>query len=172
MQKILLDTNFLLLPSQFKVDIFSEIERIFAKEHAQYVNRLLLGSNYPDSLEALSSQDPKKYAYALAYEESIGIAVMSRVAKERGHTDEHQFKYEIEKNRLIKDFASSISGGNPNEFPFELFAVVLAYHLAEPSKSLNEKKFREWLRINPVMVSPQEVDHTHRSFYESLQQHF
>jgi len=28
MQKIILDTNFLLIPSQFKVDIFSEIERI------------------------------------------------------------------------------------------------------------------------------------------------
>jgi len=28
MQKILLDTNFLLIPAQFKVDIFSEIERI------------------------------------------------------------------------------------------------------------------------------------------------
>ena len=28
MQKILLDTNFLLIPYQFKVDIFSEIERI------------------------------------------------------------------------------------------------------------------------------------------------
>ena len=28
MMKILLDTNFLLIPAQFKVDIFSEIERI------------------------------------------------------------------------------------------------------------------------------------------------
>ena len=33
MQKILLDTNFLLIPVQFKVDIFSEIARIITFEY-------------------------------------------------------------------------------------------------------------------------------------------
>ena len=31
MQKILLDTNFLLIPAAFNVDIFSEFNRIFPK---------------------------------------------------------------------------------------------------------------------------------------------
>jgi len=35
--KILLDTNFLLIPSQFKVDIFSEIERIMYEPYKIYI---------------------------------------------------------------------------------------------------------------------------------------
>jgi len=35
--KILLDTNFLLIPSQFKVDIFSEIERIVQDSYKIYI---------------------------------------------------------------------------------------------------------------------------------------
>ena len=37
MKKILLDTNFLLIPYQFKVDIFSEIERICNFKYKLYV---------------------------------------------------------------------------------------------------------------------------------------
>jgi len=37
MKKILLDTNFLLIPYQFKVDIFSEIERICSFNFKLYV---------------------------------------------------------------------------------------------------------------------------------------
>ena len=37
MKKILLDTNFLLIPSQFKVDIFSELERICIFNYKLYV---------------------------------------------------------------------------------------------------------------------------------------
>ena len=37
MKKILLDTNFLLIPFQFKVDIFSEIERICNFNYEIYV---------------------------------------------------------------------------------------------------------------------------------------
>ena len=37
MEKILLDTNFLLIPSQFKVDIFSEIKRICNFSYKLYV---------------------------------------------------------------------------------------------------------------------------------------
>jgi len=35
--KILLDTNFLLIPAQFKVDIFSEIERIVQDSYKIYI---------------------------------------------------------------------------------------------------------------------------------------
>jgi hypothetical protein len=37
MKKILLDTNFLLIPVQFKVDIFSEIERIMFEPYKLYI---------------------------------------------------------------------------------------------------------------------------------------
>ena len=37
MKKILLDTNFLLIPPQFKVDIFSEIERICYFNYKLYI---------------------------------------------------------------------------------------------------------------------------------------
>lgn len=37
MKKIILDTNFLLIPSQFKVDIFSEIDRICLFNYELYI---------------------------------------------------------------------------------------------------------------------------------------
>jgi len=37
MKKILLDTNFLLIPFQFNVDIFSEIDRIMLEHYALFV---------------------------------------------------------------------------------------------------------------------------------------
>ncbi|MBW2977420.1 hypothetical protein KY331_01100 [Candidatus Woesearchaeota archaeon] len=36
-KKILLDTNFLLIPTQFKVDIFSEIDRIMLEKYQLFV---------------------------------------------------------------------------------------------------------------------------------------
>ena len=37
MQKIILDTNFLLIPYQFHVDIFSEIDRIILEKYRLYI---------------------------------------------------------------------------------------------------------------------------------------
>ncbi len=37
MKKIILDTNFLLIPSQFKIDIFSEIERICSFKYNLFI---------------------------------------------------------------------------------------------------------------------------------------
>lgn len=37
MQKIVLDTNFLLIPGQFKIDVFSEIDRICIFKYRIYV---------------------------------------------------------------------------------------------------------------------------------------
>lgn len=37
MKKILMDTNFLMIPYQFKVDIFDEIDRICSFKHQLYV---------------------------------------------------------------------------------------------------------------------------------------
>jgi hypothetical protein len=37
MKKILIDTNFLLIPAQFKVDIFTEIDRIIDESYKLYI---------------------------------------------------------------------------------------------------------------------------------------
>ena len=37
MKKIILDTNFLLIPSQFNVDIFAEIDRIVLEKYELYI---------------------------------------------------------------------------------------------------------------------------------------
>lgn len=37
MKKIILDTNFLLIPAQHKVDIFTEIDRLFIEKYQLYV---------------------------------------------------------------------------------------------------------------------------------------
>jgi rRNA-processing protein FCF1 len=36
-KKVIIDTNFLLIPGQFKVDIFSEIERVMQEPHEVYI---------------------------------------------------------------------------------------------------------------------------------------
>lgn len=41
MAKIILDTNFLLIPAQFKIDIFSELERIYGKPRIFILDRTI-----------------------------------------------------------------------------------------------------------------------------------
>ena len=61
MKKIILDTNFLLIPYQFKVDIFSEIRRICDFNYSLFVidktvdelNRIVLSSKVKDRLAAV-----------------------------------------------------------------------------------------------------------------------
>ena len=54
MKKILLDTNFLLLPAQFKLDIFSEIDRIMLAKYKLYTLDKVL-----DELNSIQ-KDPKQ----------------------------------------------------------------------------------------------------------------
>ena len=41
MKKIIIDTNFLLVPYQFKVDIFSELERLFGVYEAYIIDKTI-----------------------------------------------------------------------------------------------------------------------------------
>ncbi|HJN56803.1 MAG: nucleotide-binding protein [Candidatus Woesearchaeota archaeon] len=59
MQKILLDTNFLLIPVQFKVDIFSEIGRIIAFEF-----KLLVLDKTIEELKAIVENQKGKHKEA------------------------------------------------------------------------------------------------------------
>ena len=54
MKKILLDTNFLLIPAQFKIDIFSEIDRIMLEKYQLYTLDKVI-----DELESIQ-KDPKQ----------------------------------------------------------------------------------------------------------------
>ena len=69
--KILLDTNFLLIPAEFRVDIFSELERLMDRKYKLYIldktiaelkniKRLQKGKNSQAAKTALQLIDNKK----------------------------------------------------------------------------------------------------------------
>ena len=60
MQKILLDTNFLLVPGQFGVDIFSELERI-----CDFTFKLCVLDKTLDELKSVQQQGGKDKAAAI-----------------------------------------------------------------------------------------------------------
>lgn len=57
--KVILDTNFLLIPYQFKVDIFSEIDRIVLPKHKIYVLDKTL-----DELKKIMKEQKGKHKFA------------------------------------------------------------------------------------------------------------
>ena len=58
-KKIILDTNFLLIPEQFKVDIFSEIERI-----SNFKYKLLVFDRIINELENIEQSQRRKHSRA------------------------------------------------------------------------------------------------------------
>ncbi len=59
MKKIILDTNFLLIPIQFKVDIFSEIDRICLFNYKLYIVDKTIGE-----LEKIIEEQKGKHKFA------------------------------------------------------------------------------------------------------------
>lgn len=59
MKKILLDTNFLLIPGQFKVDIFTEIDRLMDEPYELFILDMAL-----EELRSLSKGNSKDAAAA------------------------------------------------------------------------------------------------------------
>ena len=59
LKKIILDTNFLLIPEQFKVDIFSEIDRI-----SNFKYKLLVFDRIIGELENITRIQRRKYSKA------------------------------------------------------------------------------------------------------------
>ena len=72
--KIILDTNFLLVPMQFKVDIFSEIERIVHEKYELYVLDKTV-----EELKKLSENRNKKVKDRDAAKLAIKLAVAKGV---------------------------------------------------------------------------------------------
>ncbi len=72
MEKIILDTNFLLIPCQFKIDIFTEIDRIFHFKYAIFILDKTL-----DELETIvekqKGKDKEAARFALKLLDAKGI---------------------------------------------------------------------------------------------------
>lgn len=54
--KVILDSNFLFIPSQFQIDIFSELENLLG----QKVDAILLSSTYEELKKLAESKSPKR----------------------------------------------------------------------------------------------------------------
>ena len=84
MKKVILDTNFLLIPGQFKVDIISEIGRIMDDEY-----KLCIIDQTVDELKKIIEEAPPKYRAAA----KIGLMVLKKnkikkIKTEKGHVDD------------------------------------------------------------------------------------
>ncbi len=84
MKKILIDTNFLLIPAQFKVDIFSEIERICSFNY-----KLFILDKTMEELESIvRNQKGKNKAAAKLALKLIAIKKINTLKTEKNiHTD-------------------------------------------------------------------------------------
>lgn len=76
MRKILLDTNFLLIPAQFNIDIFSEINRICQFKYKLYVlDKIIdeLKSIQKDKRQKLKNKKAAKLALQLIEAKKVNI---------------------------------------------------------------------------------------------------
>ena len=74
MKKIILDTNFLMIPLQFKVDIFSELERICSFNYKLYVfERSLDELNNIVEKQKGKSKNAAQFALKLIKLKDIGV---------------------------------------------------------------------------------------------------
>lgn len=91
MKKIILDTNFLLIPAKFKVDIFSELERICA-----FGCRLFIIDKTLDELDRIVKEQKgkdkaaAKLALLLLKDKKVNVIA----TKGEGTVDEHILKLE------------------------------------------------------------------------------
>jgi len=83
MKQIILDTNFLMIPANFKVDIFEEIRRI-----CDFGYKLFILDKTLDELNnIIEKQSTKHKAAAQLALEMIKINAIDIIKTEQGHTD-------------------------------------------------------------------------------------
>ena len=74
MKKIILDTNFLLIPVQFKIDIFSEIERICLFKYKIYIiDKTIDELKKIIETQNMKSREAAKVALALVKQKKIDV---------------------------------------------------------------------------------------------------
>ena len=82
--KIILDTNFLLIPYQFKVDIFAEIDRIIPEKH-----EILILDKTLDELNKIIKEQKGKHKLAAVLALQLVKAKQLNIIKTKGeHVDD------------------------------------------------------------------------------------
>jgi hypothetical protein len=84
MKRIILDTNFLLIPIQFKIDIFTEIDKICLFKYKLYIVDKTI-----DELEKIIKKQKGKHKFAA----KIGLQLVkkkkiSKIKTKEGHVDD------------------------------------------------------------------------------------
>jgi len=75
-KKILLDTNFLLIPAQFKIDIFSEIDKLMLEKYQLFaLDKVIeeLKSIQKNSKQSLKNRNAAKLALQLVKAKKVNI---------------------------------------------------------------------------------------------------
>jgi uncharacterized protein len=85
MIQIILDTNFLLVPAQFSVDIFTEIDRLVAERHELCVLDKTLDELSQVSKTADSGKDKRAAMLGIAF---VAGKKMKVIASKDGHPDD------------------------------------------------------------------------------------
>lgn len=86
MKRIILDTNFLLIPAQFKVDIFTEIDRIMLEKYELFVLDKTfqeLEKIMNDKNQSLKNRNAAKLAVQIIQAKKI-----NQINTEEGHVDD------------------------------------------------------------------------------------
>jgi len=86
---VLLDTNFLTIPSKFHIDIFSEIEDIVLKPEFTTIEQVI------DELKKIRGKKAGKLALELVKKFKV------KIVYEEGKTDDALIKYALEKKAVI-----------------------------------------------------------------------
>jgi hypothetical protein len=84
MRKIILDTNFLLIPAQFKIDIFSEIKNICDFSYNLYV----LDKTVDELNKIIKEQTGKNKAAAKLALDIIKVKKLKKIKTEEGNVDD------------------------------------------------------------------------------------
>ena len=97
MKKIMLDTNFLLIPYQFNVDIFSEICRIMHQKYS-----LFILDKTKDELEIIINNQKGKNKDAAKFAlKFISVKKIKIIKTDSGNTDDLILKGSIEKDFIV-----------------------------------------------------------------------
>jgi rRNA-processing protein FCF1 len=100
MKTVLLDTNFLLIPGQFKVDIFSEIDRLIEGEY-----RIVVAEPSFEELEKIlkegDGEDKSAAKLGLALIKSKGVEILSQPQKVFKGVDDFLLETAVENNFIV-----------------------------------------------------------------------
>lgn len=94
MKKILLDTNFLLIPAQFKIDIFAEIDRIMLEKY-----KLFTLDKVIDELKSIQKNPKQKQKNKKAAKLALQLIKAKKVNIIKTKTD-----------KLVDDIIASLKG--------------------------------------------------------------